>query len=459
MNARAAFTMVELLVVVTIIALLAGLLLAVVPQLQFKAKVAATTSKMNAITGGLAAHSVGGEGAVPSLQRAADLGGVQRFATVRALLNLIPDFVGADGGRGENAHLTIETDGDKLWTKTRNHPPDSWRLVDQHDSTRRSVYLHGMRDVSDCLPNAAADLKKAWYSSGGSLLAWPTRWRQPDWDQETPGSVPPILRFPWGKVGLRLDATPCDPGLDPGVVVPGAVDPLSSNFPPTTDKVTNAWCTMGSDSGSLMTFTAKDLETSSVTGTVQARRSSGETEAIPLNRPLPFDLGHCSPLRSIALLQAAGVLVPGVDGAAAYRSDRNPSRPWNDAWGHPLVVVYALFQPERFYRDGDKWNRRDRFLRASRTVYQYDRELYLSVGAIGPVLESGWGGGGATWSESDDAGAQRRLWRQIRSSTKAWKWTEAAWTGTPPWTGVRVGDLDAPAGRLRGLVSAPVALQ
>ena len=85
-----------------------------------------------------------------------------------------------------------------------------------------------------------------------------------------------------------------------------------------------------------------------------------------------------------------------------YRTDRNPRQPWNDNWGHPLVVAYALFQPTRnlmvnSVRVQENPQCQDQFdhnvtanpevynndtgLTQARNLYQYDRSVYLVVAA------------------------------------------------------------------------------
>jgi hypothetical protein len=205
--------------------------------------------------------------------------------------------------------------------------------------------------------------------------------------------------------------------------------------------VPNRWAGTGSsasDSPIRFTTASGGQQTEPVLGDVIGTRSDGSAVTVPANSPLPFDLGYLSPLRSIELLQAAGLLAEGDEGATAYRADRGRSRTWNDSWGHPLMVGYALFQPERFKRRFDGQNRRDLFLKGALNAYGYNRAVYLSAAAVGPAvdpdarLETLATSTGAL----ADAPVLRRLWRQARSVCAAQDWTEQGFAA-PPWQGVR----------------------
>jgi len=77
---RQAFTLLELLVVITVIAVLASMILAVVPMLNKRAKIAATSQRMDALLMGLGA--VQEEGSIAyRLQQDAKLGGVLTYTT------------------------------------------------------------------------------------------------------------------------------------------------------------------------------------------------------------------------------------------------------------------------------------------------------------------------------------------------------------------------------------------
>lgn len=142
-----------------------------------------------------------------------------------------------------------------------------------------------------------------------------------------------------------------------------------------------------------------------------------------------------------------------VPSAARYHDDRSPKRPWNDAWGNPLVVAYALYQPPE-YLGGDPTLYRDHYLRQAQSLYQYNRSLYVTVAAGGPRLDPVRfpSGLGADWADN-----LQRLWQQACAVTMPnadLEWTEQSFR-TAPWGGVwknRVGDLEC-------FISAPVELK
>jgi hypothetical protein len=214
--------------------------------------------------------------------------------------------------------------------------------------------------------------------TGPSIVhsAWPAA----DWDQATPGTVPPIWEWPWGeRIISRSSASPVD-----------------------------------------------------------LRQSR--------------NLGQLSPIRSSEILQAIGILSPGSEGTNAYRTDRSTKAPWNDRWGNPLVVSFAIFMPARY-----DWNSaattpwplaeqsdgllggRDLFLTKSREFYGYDRALYFGVGAVGPVLDEELP---VSWSDGVvNRQTLRTLWKQIAVNCSAADWTQDSFAD-PPWSGVRIGTSD-----------------
>jgi prepilin-type N-terminal cleavage/methylation domain-containing protein len=152
-----------------------------------------------------------------------------------------------------------------------------------------------------------------------------------------------------------------------------------------------------------------------------------------------------------------------------YRTDRNPRQPWNDNWGHPLVVAYALFQPTRnlmvnSVRVQENPQCQDQFdhnvtanpevynndtgLTQARNLYQYDRSVYLVVAAAGPYVRGitdaklGFGGASTTDSDWNDTtnGNLVKIWRQATDVCQQKKeWDETSF-GSPPWQGVRQGN-------------------
>ncbi len=123
-----------------------------------------------------------------------------------------------------------------------------------------------------------------------------------------------------------------------------------------------------------------------------------ETQAIDAAGYQTVSISQLSPLLSQELLAASGALADAA--TDAYRTDRGTGKPWNDAWGRPLVVAFGLFQPPSVtaqimriagtgfavnttYRDGLR-------ISAAMREYGHARAVYLCVGAVGGALPSGF---------------------------------------------------------------------
>jgi hypothetical protein len=69
----------------------------------------------------------------------------------------------------------------------------------------------------------------------------------------------------------------------------------------------------------------------------------------PSMGPERFLLRHMSPFNTRKLLKIANILPTKLSDPAwpenQYMTNRKQSEPWNDAWGHPLVVAATLYQP------------------------------------------------------------------------------------------------------------------
>lgn len=182
--------------------------------------------------------------------------------------------------------------------------------------------------------------------------------------------------------------------------------------------------------------------------------------------PERFRLRDLSPFNTRKMLDIAGLLPTRKSdptwGQTEYMSNRRPSENWNDAWGHPLVVATALYQPTwrtasplslaPGWIDG-AWptpssataaiapntppipfssygptmetpsSASDRSARKALLdhlkLYQYDRSVYLSVAAVGPhawvsdtLLKSSTV---SDWADSPTAptiGTLDELWKQ-----------------------------------------------
>jgi hypothetical protein len=128
--------------------------------------------------------------------------------------------------------------------------------------------------------------------------------------------------------------------------------------------------------------------------------------------------------------------------------NRNPKQPWNDAWGFPLIISYAIYQPPE-YTGGDVRKYRDYYLNQALAVYQYNRSLYVSVGAPGPSI--------APYDLIDDWEKNyTNLWNHICDVTMPTEdlwWTEESFN-VAPWSGIH--DLKVPDDIRHAFISAPV---
>jgi prepilin-type N-terminal cleavage/methylation domain-containing protein len=418
-----AFTLIELLVVVGIITILSGMVVTVIPMIKRMASQTVTNQRMQQILQGLATYGQE-RGAAAALQDAAGLGGVSRFADLATVAQAI----------GDPLFRVPKCPKVKLVRGAYNSDTEESQLG---NSTGSFQFVAMARNMSEVLPSTTelTTVNQAWF-----LNRWPLRWAAVN--VPAPGRSVPILPFPWGKPPLRLDGSQADPVLANG----STTDRLmieSTAAAPTKQAISNRGARSPDGSASTAEFT-----------TWSAIRSDGSTLTAESHLPQPFDLGLLSPIKTVALLQAAGIL-EGDDssnqGPQAYRTLRDKSKPWNDHWGNPLVVSAALFQPERYRRDADEFNRRDLFLKAAKDVYGYNRSLYIAVGATGPTAASGLNG---SWSIADDEQELVNRWNQIRDVCKAKEWTEEAWVA-PVWKDVRV----TTRGAERCMLTAPLEIR
>jgi type II secretory pathway pseudopilin PulG len=457
-SASGGFTLLELLITIGIILLLSGMIIGSIVAVRERAREAATATRMQLILDALTNYdSIDGSSAL-SLQSHLPIGGVVTFATVRAIDNTIT------GGAG------VQPPG-FLFNYSTSAPPtppnwvtavlDTSNYLTLINNTEGSRFFRRVADnVFDVMPISVASA----INSNQYMIWWPSQWPQTDWMSAVPGVIPPILRFPWGKEGMRIDGSLCDASIVAGPIAGTNAPSLLENTHSASYSLTqselmaNSWATLGSSSGSspIWSWSATSgVQTDWVTMT-SATRSDGSavpTTSLTANLPMPFDLGYLSPVQTIAFLQAAGVL-SAATGANDYRTNRSPSAPWNDAWGHPLIVVYAIFQPERYIRKFDGQVRRDLFLRSAKQNYQFDRAIYFAVGAAGGTLYSNVSSLTQSWTASSDATVLQAYWLQIRDVCNAVSWTETSFD-SPPWTGVKVGKKN----NARSLLSAPVIVK
>ena len=154
-----------------------------------------------------------------------------------------------------------------------------------------------------------------------------------------------------------------------------------------------------------------------------------------------------SPALSAEFLVESGI-VDAADRLAAVRTDRNPAKPWNDAWGNPLVVVYGFYQPVRAED-----------LREANSLYQHSRAVYVGIGSVGPRISDATvgtdleSGNPAAWAADMDA-----LWQQIATVGRATDWTAAAFA-KPAWSGIRRTKGSHLGGTVEVHLSEPLSLR
>lgn len=141
------------------------------------------------------------------------------------------------------------------------------------------------------------------------------------------------------------------------------------------------------------------------------------------------------------LLERSGVCARAED----YATKRDRTWPWNDAWGHPLGVGAALYQPQRSvgiatrsYFDTDSrrsYQPADLFLKRATSVYGLTRAVYAAAASAGPRLR-------VPLSEAADAVARARadaraVWTQAIDVCQRDGVFDEHGFDRPPWTGTR----------------------
>jgi prepilin-type N-terminal cleavage/methylation domain-containing protein len=233
-----------------------------------------------------------------------------------------------------------------------------------------------------------------------------------------------------------------------------------------------------------------------------------DTDFLPLgddgswNGREPHRIHELWPRQTTAILHRIGI----ADSEANARDDRDRDRPWNDAWGRPLVVAYAIYQPPRCLpasipawnsgttyeagaavahngsnwiavsqhaasgantpgTSGSPWRstvwQPDQYLKEAQRRYGYNRALYVAVGSAGPDLDPSrfvgqtlHAGQTATqWGE-----VLTGLWEQVCEVTMPTiqdEWREWSFE-SPPWQVHRQRTLDKGGASLRCTITAPV---
>lgn len=239
----------------------------------------------------------------------------------------------------------------------------------------------------------------------GDVVFSQTCWPESNWDQDSPGSVPVVWHWPWGRqIFSRVQGS--------------AISQIDYQL---------------DGAGEIQDRTLADL----------------------------------SPLSTLRLLQAAGIVPPGDEGAEAYRTDRRGSQVWNDSWGSPIIAVCASFMPARYDFDdefdlmkhGESGQQivrdsssmlggRDFFIEKSEEMYQFSRAFYVATGSLGGAHVDEIGD---TWSAAEDAVNFRALWIRLRDDIGADAWTGRSYL-SPPWNGVK----HVKVGQQRRFLGAPV---
>ncbi len=218
-------------------------------------------------------------------------------------------------------------------------------------------------------------------------------WQPSDWDREEPGDTPPLWSMPWGRYLLTRGGESIE--RYQRIMFPDGV-------------------------GDVPDMSGADLST-------YAADPDSLTDDFPeIRRRTLADL---SPVYTIRLLELAEILpqentTDETGGKFDFRRDRSDKRPFNDAWGNPLVVGvagclaprYGPYPADREHTDGilytktrknpfdpgspatslefhevegagdmlPKAGERDYLKHRFKEVYGSDRFAYLSVGALGP---------------------------------------------------------------------------
>lgn len=155
--------------------------------------------------------------------------------------------------------------------------------------------------------------------------------------------------------------------------------------------------------------------------------------------PLPLKLRDISPFNTRKLLYAASVITLNKTIAPAFKeylTDRGENQPWNDRWGHPLVVGSVLYQPVDSKEFADAFKR-----------YQFNRSLYVSVAAVGPKarITSSMMSSGNEGDWIGTSGVLQSIWDQANAVCQQAKelqydgdWTEKSFDSRA-WQGIKIG--------------------
>lgn len=264
-----------------------------------------------------------------------------------------------------------------------------------------SVSLLGenWRETSEIAPPAGVRPASAWFRA-----RWPTVWPASDWDQSTPGSVPPRWGSAWGRP--PIDPATGNPGTQAEVRLLGTLSPLASAGLLQLAGVL-------ADDGDGLTAYRND-------------RSPGRPWNDRWGRPL---------------VVASGLFLPNRSESLSGR-DLSTKHPYAGL-AAPIVTqarTLAFGRP------------RDAQLSATQRAYGFSRAVYVAVGAVGPTLSPDAAAAlNGAWDEAGERRGLRALWRQVREVCAADEWDQDGFV-RPPWTGVRTRRQDGMRCQLTALL-------
>lgn len=179
-------------------------------------------------------------------------------------------------------------------------------------------------------------------------------------------------------------------------------------------------------------------------GSTYVTRYFTNAEREQWSKPEAHGLSELRPHLSLELLVASGALEDISPATVAAKPGKK--KPWNDPWGNPLIVAYALFQPPACQPEGSDTTdkKTDYYLARAHETYGYSRSIYIAVGAVGPkpksaleenfskaklqdYLTEGWKRINEICNDADQGSPFVDLW-MVSDSVNAFS--------APPWKGV-----------------------